>query len=181
MAGAVVLPADRAVQVHLAGALSLFRTAAVFREGLIQQLTMRGYRPDAVSVDTLGVLEHLTSANLSTRDYRASLTIRPYASTLAQTVIGDVQSAAEGAGSYTPTVTIPSLGHVDQPPIVTDGDTWLGAIVGGVSRGVGAAAEGIGRLPGEVPRTAMLLIVGIVVLVGFVAFSPLGAGVARRI
>jgi hypothetical protein len=141
---------------------------------LIQQFEMQGFRVAVLTVTTLGILEQVVSVGISVREYRARVELRPYATMMPDRIVAAVRDAAEGSGSYTPAVSIPSLGQSAQPDLQSPSGA-LGAAVSAVQDALG----GIGALPREVATVSKLLIVGVVVLVGFVAFGPNVQSIAR--
>lgn len=158
--GSIVGPGQR-ITVEVAGSISVWRTDAVFREALLQQILMQGFTPETVEINS--------GYGVSTKSYTARIVLSPLAQVKLATIIAGVARAAEGAGSYTPTVTVPAIGQAVQLPIASDG--FVDAVVGTatqVVKGAGHAVEGAGKTINALPSVATLLIIGVVILGVFV-------------
>jgi hypothetical protein len=156
---------DTRITFEVAGSIPVYLTTGVFKERLILQLTTQGFKVERVDVQT--------GYGLSARDYKATVVLVTLAAVLnINTLTGRVATAAEDSGSYTPTVTVPSIGQSTQADpsrnVVDDVTDALGAIV----RGAGAAVEGAGTSIKWLP----LLVVGVLLVV---AFSPNVRSIAR--
>ena len=157
---AIVMVAPGApVNVELAGAVPVFYTAAVFRSNLITQLTMRGFRTITAEVNT--------GYGLASKDYTAKLTLAALAQMKVAEMRGQVASAAEDAGSYSATVSVPSIGELAQPELAPSI----------VDEGIG----GLLKVPGNLFGSVNLIVIGLVVIVGLVAFGPNVKDIARRV
>jgi hypothetical protein len=156
------------VTAEIAGSLPSYVSDAVFRESLTQQLTMAGFVVETIKIQS--------GYGVASRDYKATVTMRTLAGMQTSNLIGMVRDACEGARSYTPQVTIPSIGQPSQsgPDAGVIGKT-LEQIIGGV----GGVAEGLGKAPDNLFRGINVLAIGLVVIVGLVAFGPNIKSVAR--
>jgi hypothetical protein len=159
------------ITLEVGGSYASYLVESIFRERFAQQLITQGFRVMRVTVEAgYGVIS---------KDYRAEVVIRSLAQQKLNDIVSRVATAAEKAGSYTPTVSVPAVGESPQasapkglPDDIVDA---LGAIV----RGAGTAVEGAGSTVAALPRVTTLLLVGIVVVVALVAFGPNVPSVAR--
>ena len=159
IAATVMIAPGAPTNVELAGALPSYLPGAIFRESLKGQLTVRGFRLVTADVTTgYGVISH---------DYQARLTIAALAQMKAAEMRGQVEDAAISAGSYDPTCTITSIGETAQPKLEPGAiDDLLG---------------GLARAPGNLFGSVNLIVIGLVVIVGLVAFGPNIKDIARRV
>jgi len=163
-----LLPGQR-VTVEIGGSLPVYLTDSIFRERLTNQLQMSGLNVERITIESgYGVVS---------RDYRAVAIVTTLTQSRVYGVIGQVTSAVEGAGSYSPTVTVPAIG---QAPQVAPAPGPIATAAGRVLDALGTAAEGIAETPGALFSTTKLVVVGIVVIAALVAFGPNLRGIARR-
>jgi hypothetical protein len=162
MAGtlAVVMVAPGApVNVELSGSLPGYFPVSIFRDNLVDYLTMRGFRTITAEASSgYGVISH---------DFTARLTIASLAQMKAADMRGQVKSAAEDAGATQAVVSIPSIGEKAQPTIAPGA---IDDLVGGLA-----------RVPGNLFSSINLVVIGLVVIVGLVAFGPNVKSIARRV
>lgn len=160
------IPAGSRVVVELSGSVGAFKTDANFKQVLIQQLQMQALNVESVV---------LTSTyGLGEREYKAQVTVVTMAPNNVSSLIAAVATAAEGAGSYTPAVSIPSIGQAAQPNVSP-------GLTGGLIDAVGDAAEGISDVPRALFTGINVIVVGLVVIVAIIAFGPNVKDVARAV
>ena len=128
--------------IQVAGELPPWLSDGVFKERLTLQLEMAGF-----DVDTI---EMSSSYGMTSRGWKGTIAARFNAITNVSNIIANVRGAAERAGSYRPTATIPSYGQPDQPD----------------------PKNTLPDLLSKPFQTINLVVIGIVVLVGFLAFGP---------
>jgi hypothetical protein len=165
------ITANSRVTVQAAGTIAVILTDSIFRERVTQQLQMAGYIPETMKIDSgYGVIE---------RDFTMTITLRTQAPTTVSNLVGSMASALEKAGSYSPLITIPSIGQ----PAQTRMPGAIDAIADTVGSSLGNLAETASEVPGRLLGSVNLVIVGIVVLGALIAFGPnIGkiAGAATR-
>lgn len=161
-----LVPGSR-LTIEVTGSVAVIRTDSIFREAIVQQLTMIGLIPETVKITSgYGLIE---------RDYKAVITLRTQAPTSTVSVIGNVSSALEKAGSYSPLITIPSIG---QPGQAIDSGA-IDKIVNTVGQATGTLVKTASELPDRALGSVNLIIVGIVILGAFIAFGPNIGGIAK--
>jgi len=177
VAATTAVPAGSAVTIQLSGSLPAYYTDDIFKENLANQLRTVGLDVDVITISSgYGVIS---------REYTGSVQVRTAVPGKVSGLAGLVTSAAENAGSYTPTVTIPSIGQAEQPALPGGVlDTAANDVLGlfhNLTDALGTAAKGIAKTPEEAASVSKLLIVGLVVLVALVAFGPNLRGVGSNI
>lgn len=158
-------------RVELSGAIPSYVPTNIFREKLIQQLQLRGLDVDRIEV-TGGY-------GITSRDYSAVCWVKTHVRMDARAVISTVKSAAEGAGSYTPTASIPDVGMIAQPTIAPGPIDALANALVTVGQSVGTAAKNVAEAPKDLKDVILWVSLGIVVIVGLVAFGPNIGGIAK--
>lgn len=154
------------VTVELSGDVGAFTPDANFRSALILQLQMQGFNVESVLVTS--------DYGLGSRSYKAQVTLRTQAPINVSGLIAAVASAAEQAGSYTPAVSIPSIGQAPQPNVKP-------GLTGSLIDSVGDAVEGISDVPRALFSGINVIVVGLVVIVAVIAFGPNVKDVARAV
>lgn len=177
IAATTAVPAGSRVTIQFSGAIPVYLPDNVFKESFANQLRLVGLDIESITL--------ASNYGLTSRDYSGVVVVRTGVPGKISGLAGLVTSAAENAGSYTPTVTIAELGQSDQPAIVPSTvDNAINDLAGlfhKLTGALGTAAEGVAKTPGEVATVSKLLIVGVVVLVAFVAFGPNLRGVGSNI
>ncbi len=164
------VPAGATVAIKMAGSLPVYLYDAAFKERLQIQMEMQGFTVDTLAIDS--------NAGLITRDWTGTAQARFAARSSVDGIVSAVRTAAENAGSYSPTATIPAYGQVDQ--LELPGGT-LDHVLGSTASGLGAALEGLGQIPKAVANLPVILVIGIVALVALVAFGPNVKHIARAV
>lgn len=179
----VQIPAGGKIDLSVKGSIGVTAgTEGVFREAFTLQLTAQGFRVLAIEIDT--------DFGLVSRDYVATVTLSPLASMSDSAVVAAVRRAAEIAGSWTPVVTATSSGEAAQKPIpanvvqataqsAVDAVSGILKGVGGLGEGVGKAADNVADLTKDLKTVLIVAAVGLVIIVGFIAFGPNVGKVAR--
>ncbi len=159
------VPTGAHIALEASGSVPVYYPDSVLRENLNKQLLMMG-----LVVETLTVT---SGYGIATRNYVASMTVRVQAATNVAAVVGIVRDALEGAGSYTPTVTVPSIGEPEQPKLPTGGiGTAVEKTLEELIAGVGTAGKGLAESPSRLFTGINVLAIGLVVIVALVAFGP---------
>ena len=177
IAAATAVPAGSRVTAQFSGTVPVYLTDSTFRENFANQLRTLGLDVESVTIDS--------QYGIGTRDYRAVVVFRTAIPGKVSGYLGYVTSAAENAGSYTPTVTIPDIGESEQPPLSPSALDQIfgtsGQLLKDVAEALGTASKGIAKTPEEVAGLSKLVIVGLVVLVALVAFGPNLRGIGSNI
>jgi len=166
------------IRFSVRAAIPSYLPTAIFRERFLRQLSMFPLTVKALAIEA--------GFGVTSRDYTADVTVTNLAFVAAaSSLVGDVRSAAEAAGSYTPTISVPSIGEPAQAAIersTVEGavDRILGA-VGTAAEGIAQVPKGVTDLPGQAQTAIIVVVVGIVALVGFIALSPTGPALAGRV
>lgn len=160
---------------------AITRTTSIFRDALDTQLVMQGFRVLSIEIES--------DWGYPERGYTATVTIAPLASMTTDRVVAAIRAAANTAGGYMPTVTLTSHGEAAQAPTSSTVGGLAGSVldaangivqgVGGLGRGVGAAATNVADVTKDLKTVLIVASIGLVVIVGFVAFGPNTGAVAR--
>lgn len=157
------------VTCEASGSLPVYISDSVFREDLTQQLTMMGFK-----VETLAIT---SGYGFSSRDYKVEIKVRTRAATLVSNISGLIYDALEGARSYSPQVTITHaetqsgdvIRETSQP---TPAPSQIETTINDLLAGLGSAGKGLGETPDKLFKGINLIVIGLVVIVGLVAFGP---------
>jgi hypothetical protein len=151
--------------IEIGGELPPWLFDNVFKGQFQTQLEMYGF-----DVDTLDVTSKVSG--VSSRGFKATLVARYGASSNVSSIVGAIRSCAERAGAWTPTATIPSYGQPTQIDPASMVPGALGTLAENIAAGLGSFVKGAGEAPERVFSTITLVIVGVVVIAGFIAFGP---------
>lgn len=169
-AATTAIPAGSRVTVELSGALPSYLPDSIFREDFGNQLRMQG-----LNVETLTIS---SGYGLTSRDYKATAVLTTLAPNKVSGVLALVTSAAENARSYTPNVTMPSVGMAEQPNVQQGTITKT---IDDIITALGTAAKGVADAPDQLFSTTKLIVIGIVVIAAVVAFGPNLRGIGRAV
>jgi len=158
------------VSLEISGALPVYLPDATFREALANQMRMAGFNVETLSISS--------AYGFTSRDYTGKAVITTLAPSRVSSVIALMSSAAENAGSYTPNVSVPSVGQAAQPELDRG---VIGQTVEDLFTSIGVAAKGVAGAPEQLFSTTKLIIVGIVVLGALIAFGPNLRGIGRAV
>lgn len=156
------------VDLSISGSLPTYLPDGIFRERLIDQVTMQGLRVLNLTISS--------GYGLTSRDYTAALAAAPLAQSHVATIVGQVRTALEYAGSYSPVITVPAVGEPEQPKITP---SMIESAVTTVINATAKAAENVADSPKDFFRGVNVIVIGIVVLAALVAFGPNIKDVAR--
>ena len=156
------------VDLSISGALPIYLPDNVFRESLTNELLMQGLTPITVSVRS--------AYGLTSRDYTASVSVKPLAQSRVSAIVGQVRSALERAGSYSPVITVPAIGDPAQQAVTP---SVVESAVNQIINAVGTATQNVADAPKDLFRGINVLAIGIVVIVALVAFGPNVKAIAR--
>jgi hypothetical protein len=154
------------VTVELSGAMGTGYRDEVFKTNLVVYLQMQGLNVESVLVTS--------EYGIGARAYKAQVIVRTQAPSNVSSLIAAVSTAAEQAGSYTPAVSIPSMGQAPQPNVKP-------GLTGSLIDSVGDAVEGISDVPRALFSGINVIVVGLVVIVAVIAFGPNVKDVARAV
>lgn len=169
-AATTAVPAGSRVTLELAGSVPVWLTDAAFRESFGNQLRMQGLNVETISISS--------GYGVSSRDYVATVIVSTLTPSKVSAVAAQVLSAAEGAGSYTPQVTVPSVGQASQPALPKGA---VDGAIGDVVDAVTTALKNIADAPKDVVNVGKLVVIGIVVIAVVVAFGPNLRGIGRNV
>lgn len=171
MAGALattaIVPGQR-LTIEIGGSIPVYLPDSAFREDLTNQLRMQGLDVERVDVTS--------SYGFTSRDYKAIVVAQTLAPSKVSSVIAQAATAAENAGSYSPTATIPSIGQAAQADIKKN---IVEQTVGDLLEAIGVAGKNVAKAPEEFFSTTKLIVIGLVVIAGFIALGPNLRGLGR--
>lgn len=164
------IPAGATATVKVAGSLPVYLDDATFKNNWQIQLEMQGFTIDTIAVQgNYGVIS---------RDWAGSFVGRYAARSSVDGIVAATKTAAENAGSFGTTATIPSYGQPDQPTLGADA---FSNVANSLGQGLSGLFEGIGSTAKAIPQIPILLIGGIVILGALIAFGPSFKGTGKAV
>lgn len=166
------------VTLSVAGSFqTVTNSPATFEEKFRLNLIAMGFDTPSIDLTVKGGLDKLIGGDWISEPYTAIVKVRLGVPSITRAnLTGYVVAAAEKAGSYTPGVSVVSAGESSQPDLKQEA-----GLLGDLLAGLGSLAKAPGNILEEVPGFSYTLVIGIVIIVGLIAFGPNLKGVGGRL